>query len=158
MPTPRPHAAPKRYFTVEQANKMLPLLRSIVRDIVESAADLQRQHEQLSRGGADDESDYYTEERLSLRREVERGAARIEELVDELRELGVELKGWDGLVDFPALLEGREVYLCWKYGEPEVAHWHEIDAGFAGRRKLTGKEAITDTLPRPVREKAGDTL
>lgn len=158
MTTPRPHAAPKRYFTVEQANKMLPLLRSIVRDIIESAADLQRRQEQLARGNDGEETDYYAEERLSLRREVERGAARIEELVDELRELGVELKGWDGLVDFPALLEGREIYLCWKYGEPEVAHWHEIDAGFAGRRKLTGTEKIAEANPRPVREKAGDML
>jgi hypothetical protein len=41
-----------------------------------------------------------------------------------------------GLVDFPAVREGREVYLCWMAGEPEVAHWHELDAGAAGRRPL----------------------
>jgi hypothetical protein len=41
-----------------------------------------------------------------------------------------------GLIDFPALREDREVYLCWLLGEPEITHWHEIDAGFAGRRPL----------------------
>jgi hypothetical protein len=41
-----------------------------------------------------------------------------------------------GLVDFPGLREGREIYLCWEEGEPEVAHWHETDAGFSGRQDL----------------------
>jgi len=41
-----------------------------------------------------------------------------------------------GLVDFPSRLDGREVYLCWRFGEDEIAHWHELDAGFAGRQKI----------------------
>jgi hypothetical protein len=43
-----------------------------------------------------------------------------------------------GLVDFPALREGEEIYLCWLVDEAEIEHWHEVDAGFAGRRRLTG--------------------
>ena len=58
--------------------------------------------------------------------------------MEELRDLGVEPKnGPEGLVDFPSLLDGRVVYLCWKLDETEVAHWHEIDGGFAGRQPLT---------------------
>jgi len=58
-------------------------------------------------------------------------------LIAELAELGVELKGLpNGLCDFPSLRDGREVYLCWLLGEAEVLHWHELDAGFAGRQLL----------------------
>jgi hypothetical protein len=57
--------------------------------------------------------------------------------VGELRELGVEMKGMDiGLVDFPGEIDGRPVCLCWRLGEPAVAHWHELDAGYAGRQPL----------------------
>jgi hypothetical protein len=60
-----------------------------------------------------------------------------EKVVTELRQIGCELKGVEqGLIDFPALREGRVVYLCWQYDEPEVAFWHEVDAGFAGRQPL----------------------
>ena len=55
----------------------------------------------------------------------------------ELQQLGVELKDYfTGLIDFPCWMDGREVYLCWRLGEPEVGHWHELDDGFAGRQKL----------------------
>jgi hypothetical protein len=62
---------------------------------------------------------------------------RLRELVTELQDLGVELKDFfTGLVDFRCLMNGHEVYLCWRQGEDEVGHWHELDAGFAGRQKL----------------------
>ena len=61
-----------------------------------------------------------------------------EKALNELQGLGCELKGLEqGLVDFPALREGRTVYLCWQYNEPEITFWHEIDAGFAGRQRLS---------------------
>jgi hypothetical protein len=56
--------------------------------------------------------------------------------MDELRQLGVEAKGHDGLVDFPTIVDGRRAFLCWKLGEAEVSYWHELDAGFAGRQPL----------------------
>ena len=60
--------------------------------------------------------------------------------IDELNKLGVELKGpLDGLCDFYSILDGREVYLCWRLGEPEVAHWHELNAGIIGRRPLAAE-------------------
>jgi hypothetical protein len=129
----------KQYFSVEQANRMLPLVKAITRDIVELAADLQERQQRLLRIRPSKKvklEPAHQEEIQQMELELSRGAARVEELTDELRELGVEFKGWDGLVDFPSLMDGREVYLCWKLGEPEVAHWHELDAGFSGRQKL----------------------
>lgn len=55
----------------------------------------------------------------------------------ELQEMGVVLRDLErGLVDFPALRDGAEIYLCWEEGEEEIGHWHEVDTGFAGRRPL----------------------
>ena len=139
MVAPKPPSG-KRYFTVEQANATLPLVRSIVRDITDLARDLRDRHERLShlhpseRGGR---SEAHQEELLQAQADFERGQERMEELVEELRRLGIELKDYFiGLIGFPCWMDGREVYLCWRMGEAEVGHWHEIDAGFAGRQKL----------------------
>ena len=64
-------------------------------------------------------------------------AERVAGLVDELQALGVELKALEqGMVDFYALREDRLVYLCWRLGEEHITHWHEVDAGFTGRRPV----------------------
>jgi hypothetical protein len=77
--------------------------------------------------------------------DLERDTLRLQGYVEELRDLGVEPKGAiEGLVDFPAQIDGRLVYLCWKLGEPEVLYWHEIDAGFAGRQPLTAGSVSGD--------------
>ena len=139
MATPRRNRK-KRYFTVAEANATLPLLRSILRDVTELARELSDRHERLSRvqqpsGGKLSEA--YQEELQDIQADFERGRERMEEFIHELQGLGVELKDpYTGLVDFPCLRDNHEVYLCWRLGEPEVAHWHELDAGFAGRQKL----------------------
>jgi hypothetical protein len=59
------------------------------------------------------------------------------EIVDRIQEAGVVVKDLDvGLVDFPSMLEGEEIYLCWKLGEEHIAFWHGIDEGFTGRKPL----------------------
>lgn len=137
MATPDRKPAPK-HFTVEQANRMLPLVKAIVKDIVELAAEFRSREERLARISMAERGmdEAHKEEVRQMRSDLAKDAARIEELNDELRELGVEFKGWDGLVDFPSIRDGREVYLCWRLGEPEVRYWHELDAGFAGRQPL----------------------
>ena len=68
---------------------------------------------------------------------VSEGFLELRESMLELREREIVLRDLDrGLVDFPALRDGREVYLCWEEGEPEIGFWHEPDAGFRGRRPL----------------------
>ena len=62
---------------------------------------------------------------------------KLDALIHKIQDLGVLIKDINtGLLDFPALREGREVYLCWKHGEGEIAFWHEVEAGFAGRRPI----------------------
>ena len=63
---------------------------------------------------------------------------KIRECLEELDEIGVELKDWSlGIVDFPSRLYGREIRLCWRHGEPSVAFWHEENSGFAARRSIS---------------------
>jgi hypothetical protein len=69
--------------------------------------------------------------------EVEREFERLDGIVHSIQELGAVVKDMNtGLIDFPALREGREVYLCWRFGEAEILYWHETDAGFSGRQAL----------------------
>jgi hypothetical protein len=129
----------KKHFTAAEANATLPLLRSILRDVTELAGEMSARYERLreigpQRGRA---GDAHREEVESLQAEFERGREQMQDYARELEQLGVELKDpTTGLVDFRAMMGGREVYLCWRLGEPAVAHWHELDAGFAGRQKL----------------------
>jgi hypothetical protein len=146
MPNSRPPHR-KKHFTIEQANQMLPLVRAIVGDIRDLASDLQVRRERMQHArpkGKGSLGSLYDEEARQSERDLGRDAAKLEEYVDELRKLGVELKGWDGLVDFPSMMDGREIYLCWKLGESEVAHWHELNAGFSGRQKLYANAATCD--------------
>jgi len=76
----------------------------------------------------------------------EKDTEKLQEYVDELRQLGVEPKTLtEGLIDFPSMMDGRIVFLCWKHGESEVQHWHELDAGFGGRQPLV--VAVGDDHP-----------
>lgn len=135
----------RKVFTVEQANAALPLVRAIATDLARLSRDVIERRERLSfldRGRERDNRDLYGEELAQVEEELQRDTERLQEYVEELRELGVEPKnGPEGLLDFPAMMEGRPVYLCWKLGEPEVLHWHDLDAGFRGRQPLTADSA-----------------
>jgi len=134
-----------RYFDVEQANKTLPLVKAIVEDIVRQSRlvdTLQQRLTRVLRERRRPSEDLYSEELKQSQSELETEEEKLQGYVDELRKLGVELKSDEiGLCDFRSMREGREVYLCWKLGEPEVMFWHELDAGVAGRRRLRSGEA-----------------
>ena len=141
-------AASRKFFSVELANRTLPLVEKIVGDIVRQFQVVHELDQRLSgvirrdtRGGLDAS---YSEEVAHTKAELEAEEERLRAFHDELEQLGVELKGADGLCDFPAQKDGREVCLCWKLGEPSVAFWHETDAGFAGRQPIA-------TLTSPAR-------
>jgi hypothetical protein len=135
----------KKYFTVAEANARLPLVRAIVRDIGDLARALQERQERLARVQPPERqtlADAYREELEQAQADMARDHDRLREYEQELRTLGVVLKDhFLGLVDFPARINGREVYLCWKLDEPEVAFWHELDAGFAGRKQIPAEPA-----------------
>jgi hypothetical protein len=141
MPARKKPTSGKKYYTVAEANAALPLTRAIVQDITSLARDLHERHERLSRLKPTERvrlGQAHEEEVQHVLEEFERDQERMREYVKELQALGIELKDYDtGLIDFPCWMDDREVYLCWRLGEPEVAHWHETNAGFAGRRRIT---------------------
>ncbi len=136
----------RKLFTVEQANAALPLVRAIASDLARLSRDVIERRERLSlllAGRDRGARDLYGEELAQVEEELEKDSARLQEYVEELRELGVEPKnGPEGLIDFPSLLDGRPVYLCWKLGEAEVLHWHDLDAGFRGRQSLAAVTSV----------------
>ncbi len=126
-----------KIFTIDEANRMLPLVRRIVEDMVRDHArwqDKVNQFEIATVGSTPDRPDAMAE---LLQVEALRIAADIEGYVKELTDLGIECKGLDtGLVDFPGEMDGQAIYYCWKLGEPSVQYWHGVNDGFAGRRPL----------------------
>lgn len=141
MAVKKPIQIKKKYFTVEEANAALPLVRAIVQDITTLARDLQERQERLRRisplGDKGALGQAYQEEMQQVQAEFERDQERMHEYEEELKSLGIELKDYfKGLIDFPGRMNGKDVYLCWRLGEPEVAYWHDLDAGFAGRQRI----------------------
>jgi hypothetical protein len=146
---------PAKIFTVDEANARLPLVRAIVSDLMQLAAELSERRDrlnQLSRGRSSDVSDVYRAEVEHVEQELEKDSERLADYIRELLELGVEPKSATaGLVDFPAIIDGKLAYLCWRYDEPEVLFWHTLDGGFAGRQSLTadsvaGSDLADDSL------------
>lgn len=127
-----------KYFTVAEAERTLPLVRRIVADIT-SLYPLWREavhRYELAAAGAKPEWGE-SPEQLELRREIDDYAGRITDYQSELEGLGCVFKGFEeGLVDFYGKLDGRDIFWCWKQGEERIGHWHEIEAGYAGRRPL----------------------
>jgi hypothetical protein len=123
----------KRFFTVEEARQLLPSLKELMgqvmvishrleeyRDVVQQLAD------SASSNTGGPEGTAYLDIVISL-----------QSCLTQLQETGCVLRSLqDGLIDFPHLKQGREIYLCWKYGEEDIRFWHEVDEGFAGRTPL----------------------
>ncbi len=122
-----------KLFTVEEANALLPRLREILNELAlhrdalrEKAPHMEPILEaSINNGGGTTGSEYGLE------------AYNLYLAVERIRELGVVLKDLDmGLLDFPHERQGRVVFLCWHPPEENVAYWHDIDAGYAGRQPL----------------------
>jgi len=122
-----------KYFTPQEADRALVLVGRIVEDMITEYARLGDMQEGLDRAKASG-----SDERYELAREdLLATANRLHGFLQELEEIGVEIKDWErGIVDFPCLLDGREICLCWTFGEPHVAYWHEPQAGYAGRQPI----------------------
>ncbi len=121
-----------RHFTVDEANASLAWIVKRIEEIRDARDRLAEPdaHEALAEaapanGGGEPA------------RVVGEAFRDVRRLLVELQATGVVLRDLDrGLVDFPAVMDGREVYLCWRLGEDEVTHWHDLDSGFGGRRPL----------------------
>ncbi len=123
-------ASPRRFFSVAEANRTLPYIARVVADVValfRDARDLQRLIRDAAPGEAVE----------ALRDRLVEAFERSNACVGELQAVGVELADYQvGIVDFPSLLEGREVRLCWRLGEAGVEHWHEAGEGHGSRRRI----------------------
>jgi hypothetical protein len=129
-----------RHFTPVEANAELVHVRPLVEQLVtvrrEHAKALDRQ-EELERKIRGNGGGIPPAELAEATAEVDALARRLARLVDEITNHGAQVKDLDsGLVDFPALHRGETVLLCWQLGEDEIAWWHRIEDGFAGRRPL----------------------
>jgi hypothetical protein len=127
-----------RIFSLDEAERTLPLVRRIVVDLQHEYA-LWRaavgQFELISAGARADEK--FPAEVVAAEREVTALAERVAALFAELEAIGCIAKGIEaGLIDFYALRDDRLVYLCWRQGEERITHWHDLDAGVDGRRPI----------------------
>ena len=130
----------ERHFTREEATALLEEVRPVAEALVAhrraltvAAARRAMITARISGNGGD----FDPQEPRELDEQLEREAEAVKRAVEQLQRLGVLVKDLDrGLVDFPTLRDGEEVLLCWRVGEEEIAHWHGVDEGFAGRKPL----------------------
>jgi hypothetical protein len=131
---------PKRRFSVAEANRSLPLVKRVVGDIVKTHALAMRLQHEVERQatGKQQKQQHPQPTPAALHEQLDSCMNKLEDFVDELSEIGCELKDYQmGLIDFVGRHEGRDVYLCWKLGEDRITHWHELNAGFAGRKPVS---------------------
>ncbi len=124
----------KKYFTVEEANRLIPQIKALVDQLRQGRRHLLRHRTSAEavaqkaggNGGGSNAVTYLSDYSQTFGRGIA-----------QLQVLGVVLKDVDrGLIDFPHRREGREVYLCWEYGEERIDYWHETDSGYGGRQPL----------------------
>ena len=135
VPSPVTPSRPRQRFTLEQANRALPLVSRIVRDIVAMHRKIIALQGKAPARAARTEK---AKTEKPANGELEASVDRLQSFVDELTSIGVELKDYQlGLVDFVGRHQGRDIYLCWKLGEENITHWHELHTGFAGRQPIS---------------------
>ncbi len=158
----------KHFFTLDEVNGELVRLRELFSAVMQLRGQLKAIYQRLDAAGHppreedlkddpdegegadagggedDDEADREGEPPPDVQRDLARFRGLVETLreqIEAIQDTGCVIKDIEvGLVDWPALHQGREVLLCWKYGEPEVGHWHELNTGFAGRRPISELE------------------
>jgi len=113
-----------KYFTPNEAKKTLPLVKQIVSEIIYCGEELRSLVSNIGENA---------DENVNVKSLI----AKINNYIPELEELGCYYKDWNfsiGLVDFPSVIDGEEVMLCWKSDEPDIIHYHGLNDGFIGRK------------------------
>ena len=127
-----------KLFTVDLANRTLPLVTRIVEDVVSGHRRWQETIAELDVLSVEARADLPDPRIVALEKRARELADEIDAYEAELDKLGIQLKDRRiGLIDFPSELDGRRVLLCWRLGEPSVQFWHDEQSGFAGRRPLS---------------------
>lgn len=133
-----------KYFTLEEAQSLLPVLESLLKRAIEAKRAIEEIEEQVQAlnrkiflsGGM-----FLDVEKIRRRRaEHESHVQKAKDSLAEIEAIGVQVKNLEtGLLDFPCLIEGDTVLLCWKMGESRIEFWHTLDAGFRGRQPLDAR-------------------
>ena len=135
---------PMKTFTLDEAQALLPVLESLLNRAIEAkqaAAELEQQHLALVRrifvsGGLQVDVEQVQKRKIAMEALVQRAKDSLEEIDSS----GVQVKDLEiGLLDFPCLLEGETVLLCWKRGESRIAFWHRVEDGFRGRQPIDAR-------------------
>jgi hypothetical protein len=131
------------FFTRADAETMLPRITPMLREIQRLRQEQRAREQVMAADQAKALGNGHMPQDELLQHQRDSGAVeqRLVEIGDSLSAMGVLLKDPDtGLVDFPTLRHGHEVYLCWQLGEPHIAWWHEVSSGFLGRQPLDNDE------------------
>ena len=130
-----------RHFTLAEARALMPEVGRLIRDAVHAKARYQAAETWLHdlaqrimmRGGINVDTALVE----SWKNQREASGQALKNSMEKIEELGVQVKDLDiGLVDFPTLYRGEEVYLCWRMDEDDIGHWHGVHEGFAGRKTI----------------------
>lgn len=137
----------RRIFTIDEANSLVPLIQEAFKAIEFHKAKIRDHGRKLEvlnllwEDGVAAPSNPDYDAYQAYKRSIENDVSEIERIIQEeivRRGIRFPMGGIEsGLVDFPTTYQGRWVYLCWQNGEPELLYWHETDAGFAGRQRIT---------------------
>ena len=129
----------RRTFRLDEANAIVPRLTILMERLQRGALRLHDELSALARDTGVEPSAVAPEDLVRQRPAARVLVEELDAIVQEIEDSGVHLKDVQlGLIDFPAEQDGEQVYLCWQFGEPEVAFWHRMEDGFAGRRPLPG--------------------
>ena len=115
-----------KYFTPAEARRTLPLVKNIVQDILDTTKGMRLLADEIVNNVEGDDR-------------IKKMASDVDKFMNELEEIGCYFKDWNfriGLVDFPGLIDGREVFFCWKSDEEDIEFYHELDEGFSGRKPI----------------------
>jgi hypothetical protein len=115
-----------KYFTPAEARRTLPLVKKIVKDILDTSREMRLYAEDLGDNVYDNPT-------------LKKMAGQVNNFMVELEEIGCYYKDWNftiGLVDFPSVIKGKEVMLCWKSDEDDIRFYHDIESGYSGRKPI----------------------
>jgi hypothetical protein len=118
-----------KYFTPYEAQKTLPLVKKIVKDILDTTKEMRLIAEDVD--GKIESGDTWNQ--------IQKMVGEVNGFIQELEEIGCLYKDWNfkiGLVDFPSVIEGKDVYLCWRSDEDEIKFYHAVEEGYSGRKPI----------------------
>lgn len=139
----------KLYYNLDQANAMIPFIKTILQDIQNLKNEIDELILSAENEGVDLDhvmnADDLSQNEEGFRANLDDKADQIHDLMLQMAEKGILLKDIDdGIVDFYTRIQGKEAFLCWKWGETEITHWHGIKEGFGGRKSLMEQSLLKE--------------